>query len=75
MRYQTRMSALIVDTLKHRKFPTIDDALAYLKSHGTLTYYGRLDAITNYYTYVHKGRFYPLYVYDNGLVEWREDLM
>lgn len=62
--------------MQSRKYPSINEAKTHLEEKGTLKFWGRIGAQYEIclYTYtLHDGRKFDLHIYNDGLVEIRED--
>jgi hypothetical protein len=60
--------------MKSRKFPSFNEAIAYLESKGELKYWGWEGQTEGYYvyTYLFEGVTYNLAIFKDGKVEIRE---
>lgn len=60
--------------MQTRKFPTFEEAKAYLEERGRLEFFGTIGWNPQYFVYnlyLHDGRTFHINVYEDGLVEIR----
>jgi len=61
-----------VGIVRKRKFKSFDEAKEYLEERGKLTYWGRIDMDTLFYSYINNGVNYELFIQLDGLVYMRK---